>query len=196
MNQTRSRKIIYILLGIALGFAIVFVAETVIHRSRSSGCPVKYDYSTVDAQVFLMGTVGGVWQDPSRDCWREHVVQPVLDELGVTYFNPVVKEWSGEDADREARALANAEVIVLVITDTSPSFASLSESGWALLGAMQRNQKLIMYIDPQHSDEDSERARLVVLSQARRLAAQFDGLIMVNSLDEVLEALRALYVQS
>ena len=140
-----------------------------------------------------MGTIGGAWSDPERDCWREHVVQPLLDQLDVTYYNPVVEHWDDEKAREEAEAIANAETIVLVITQNHTSFGSLAESGWAVLSAIERDQTVIMFIANEQDNDDSLRARKIVLSQAKTLNPHIDELIMVDDLDGVVEALRKYY---
>jgi hypothetical protein len=176
------------LLGTIAAFA-VFSA----FWAKPSGCPVKVDRSTEDAQVFLMGTIGGAYEDPNRDCWREDLVQPVLDELGVTYFNPVVSNWTEENAEIEARVIAQAETIVLVITASHPSIGSLAESGWAVLSAIEREQTIIVYIAPDSTNEESWRARKIVLSQALPLVENIDNVIIVDSLDGVVAAIRQRY---
>ena len=173
-----------------------FVASLVLFSTFSakpSGCPVEVDRSTENAQVFLMGTIGGAYEDPNRDCWREDVVQPVLEDLGVSYFNPVVSNWTEENAEIEARVIAQAETIVLVITAKHPSIGSLAESGWAVLSSIERGQTIIIYIAPDSANEESWRARQIVLSQARPLAENLDNVIIVDSLDGVVAALREHY---
>lgn len=193
MRNKRFRQFIGALVGIAIGLAVIALLSWLFFSGPRSGCPTRHNNSVDDAQVFLMGTIGGDYEDPGRDCWREDVVQPALERLGVTYFNPVVVNWSKEDAEREARAIANAETIVLVITSTSPSIGALAESGWAVLSAIERGQTVIAYIDPASDMPDSERARHIVLSQARSLAETVDALILVDSLDAVVRELRKLY---
>lgn len=178
---------------VGLVLAIGIFALTSQFFGKPSGCPVAVDRSTEDAQVFLMGTIGGAYEDPKRDCWRENTIQPVLDELGVTYFNPVVSNWTEESAEIEARVIAQAETIVLVITAAHPSIGSLAESGWAVLSAIERGQTIIIYIAPDSPNEDSWRARQIVLSQALPLAENLDNVLIVNNLDAVVAALREIY---
>lgn len=181
------------IIGVALGIGAIALLGAMFWPAPESGCPVAQDNSTQQAQVFLMGTVGGDYDDPARDCWREHIVQPVLNELGVSYFNPVVANWTEENAETEARVIAQAETIVLVITETSPSIGSLSESGWAVLSALERDQHIIVYIAPHSSDEESRRARQIVISQAPSLAARYEQITWAESMEEVVQALRHLY---
>jgi|GEM_PF-1680391 len=149
--------------------------------------------TTSNAQVFLMGTIGGDYNDPGRDCWRENTIQPVLHELGVSYYNPVVENWSEENAREEAEAIENAETIVLVITENHASIGSLAESGWAVLSALERDQIVILYIADTQDNIDSQRARQIVLSQVTTLAPELDFLIHVDSLDDVIATLQDLY---
>jgi hypothetical protein len=91
-------------------------------------------------QVALFGSMGGGWRE-------QHVI-PVLERLGVTYFNPAVPSgWTPEDGDQEAAIMAHCETIVMVINKTRPSFTGLAETGWAALGAAQRGQHYILQVD-------------------------------------------------
>ena len=91
-------------------------------------------------QVVLFGSVSGDW--------RERHVIPVLDELGVTYFNPVRPHgWTCEAGDIEAEFMARCETVVMVFNTILPSFAGLAESGWAALGCIERQQHFVLQID-------------------------------------------------
>ncbi|MBZ0304096.1 MAG: hypothetical protein K8J31_30450, partial [Anaerolineae bacterium] len=92
-------------------------------------------------QVVLFGSMQGGW--------REASVIPVLEELGVSYYHPAspTGEWYQELGDREADYMAHCETIVMVINTLSPAFTSLTEAGWAALGACQRGQQFILQID-------------------------------------------------
>lgn len=189
----RRNLVAFVLVGILLGVAIIMLLNLLLHLAGGDPCPASRNHTDENAQVFLMGTIGGAKSDPGRDCWRESVVQPMLDTLGVTYYNPVVEDWSPEEAEKEARAIASAETIVLVISPDYPSIGSLSESGWAVLSALERNQTIIAYIAPSSDDADSARARSIVLSQARPLAVRFERLLLVDNLRAVNGALKRLY---
>lgn len=194
MTENRRISSASVILGMTIAIFIILCLHAIaINYHMGSGCPVEADNSVENAQVFLMGTIGGDYSDPKRDCWRENIVQPVLEDLGVSYFNPVVENWSSENAEIEARAIASADTIVMVITDTHSSIGSLSESGWALLSAIERKQTLIAYIAPTQENRDSERARKIVLSQARTLESQIDNFYLVESLDELIIVVQGLY---
>jgi hypothetical protein len=160
--------------------------------------------------VFLMGTAGKI-TDPNRSMWREPF-KTACTEHGITFFDPVVSEWNEEAQRREVDALATAKVIVMVITSDTPAIASLAESGWAAMSALQRKQAFGLYIDPQYKgqkiteptmmvrvesmipgsgqdsvDDASRRARKLVNSHATRLSTQFPtlNLYVARSLDEL-----------
>lgn len=187
---TTSQRLTFLILVLFVGCSLWLFANA---PGRQSGCPLATTNSTEDAQVFLMGTIGGDYTDPQRDCWREYTVQPVLESLNVTYFNPVVSDWSEANAEIEARAIANAETIVLVITENHPSIGALSESGWAVLSSIERDQTIIIYIADESEDEASLRARQIVLSQARTLATDLDNVYLVDSLTAVNDTLTQIY---
>lgn len=195
VDHDRRNQIIGLVVGILVGVGLILGIHRVLtdNHHSGSGCPMEQDNSTETAEVFLYGTIGGDYSDPNRDCWREYEIQPVLDELGVSYFNPVVDNWTEIDAEKEAYAIANAETLVMVITANHPSIGSLAESGWALLSAIERDQTIIAYIADEQANEDSQRARKIVLSQARTLAPDIDQFILVDSVDEVVNELYKLY---
>ena len=97
-------------------------------------------------QVVLFGSMSGGW--------RERDIIPVLDRMGVTYFNPAVGgDWTPEMGKREGEAMANAETILMVFTNDLPAFTGLAETGWAALGASQRGQLFILCLLPNPFEE-------------------------------------------
>ena len=155
-------------------------------------------------QVILFGSMAGEW--------REKFVIPVLEELGVTYFNPSTGGvWTLESGDQEAELLANCETIVMVFNNTSPSFGGLAEAGWAALGAQMRHQQCILLIDLDYTYELSDALRNSDDGQllARQMdhwtkssrhlvykhAKQFniDTLFVADNMDDVITRLRAIY---
>ena len=97
------------------------------------------------ADVFLMGTAGS-GDDPQRSAWREPI-KAACAQNGITCFDPVVSEWDDDAMRREVKALRTARVIVMAITADTASIASLAESGWVALSALQRKQAFGLYID-------------------------------------------------
>jgi Nucleoside 2-deoxyribosyltransferase like len=155
------------------------------------------------ADVFLMGTAGKM-DDPKRSLWREPIKAACVKH-GVTFFDPVVPEWNQDAMRNEVEALRVARVIVMAITADTAGIASLAESGWAALSALQRKQAFGLYVDtafkefnPRMSQESSNlidflfgkgrekstaelieasrRARQLVGGHAKELAAQFPDL--------------------
>ena len=154
-------------------------------------------------QVVLFGSIYGGWRE-------DHII-PVLDKLGVTYYNPIGDVWTKEMGDREADVMAHCETIVIVINTLRPSFAGLAETGWAALGAAVRGQHLILQIDEdmtidfpdfiRQTEEGAEiarnmqewatRSRYLVLRHAHYF--DVDRIHLVDDLDGVIAALRAIY---
>jgi len=151
--------------------------------------------------VFLMGTAGS-YDDPKRSMWREPF-KAECAKIGVTCFDPVVAVWQEETARLEVEALHKARILVMAITDETPGVASLAESGWAVLSALQRKQAVGLYVDPSFRGErttlstmmvridallsnasaesiadTSRRARKLVISHATELVKQFPDMTL------------------
>ena len=164
--------------------------------------------STEYPQVILFGSIFGEW--------RERHIIPVLDELRVTYYNPLspTGKWRKELGDREAEVLEHAETIVMHFTNDSPSFAGIAETGWGALSATQRQQNFIMslpkeeyhhtmpwwaqFVPPMKNmgktiEDYTNRSRYLVDAHARRLVSSNERLIIVNDINSVATALRKLY---
>lgn len=157
-------------------------------------------------QVILFGSIYGDW--------RENRVIPVLEELGVSYYNPTQKDgWTKESGDREAEVMAQCETIIMVINKELPSFTSLAETGWAALGAAQRGQHFILQVDLDYTvelpdvitqSEEGQRidklmkhwavsSRYMVVEHAKKF--QVETLHMVDDLDGVVAKLRDIYAK-
>jgi hypothetical protein len=157
-------------------------------------------------QVILFGSI--------RGDWREQHIIPVLDELGVSYFNPITgTEWTEEMGRREGEVMAHCKTVVMVFNDTSPAFGGLTEAGWAALGSHRRQQTFILCVQTAYTlarpwwvrllpgagrfadliEEYAQRCRFLVLEHARHLAEDDPRLIVVDTIDEVADALRRLY---
>lgn len=154
-------------------------------------------------QVALFGVIGGGW--------REALI-PFLQAHGISYYNPLDHgEWTPAHGTCEAEVMAGCETIVMVFNDSSPSFAGLAEAGWAALGAQVRGQHFILYVGPgpawelpaalmQHEEVARFKTHLEHWTTASRDLVQkharafdLDGLHIVDDLDGVADALRAIY---
>jgi hypothetical protein len=156
-------------------------------------------------QVILFGSIYGDW--------REKYVIPLLEELGVSYYNPLSPTgvWYEELGDREIEVMAHCETIIMVVNIETPAFASLAETGWGALGAARRGQNFILQIDMDYpyrlpdslrqsaEGQELEQALQGWITRSRYLvkghASQFDleTMHLVEDMDGVLAALRQIY---
>lgn len=144
-------------------------------------------------QVALFGSIAGGW--------RESFIIPVLQELGVTYYNPVIagRGWTPEDGLCEAKVMAHVETVVMVYTQHSPAFGGLVESGWAAVNTLQRGQTLILLIEGLYQ-MDVPRwlrwlppVRALVQEHARQVAAETSRVIVAEDMAGVIAALQRVY---
>lgn len=112
--------------------------------------------------VGLFGTAG-------NSTWRDSVMAR-LKAAGVTYFNPVVPDWTPAHAEIESRHLASDRVILLVITGETESYGSLAETGWAALSAAKNGQTVLLVIQDYPDDPKStaNRSRALVRAHAQK----------------------------
>ena len=156
-------------------------------------------------QVALFGSIS------REQDWRKEKVIPVLEALNVTYFNPVVDNWTPDLAEKEAAVMAQAETIVMIFDDSSPSFTGLAEAGWAALGAAQRGQNFVLYVDQAYELNIPQEVLSTPLAQEwggyfkhwassiRKLTvrhaqeAELETLYLCDSIEEVCETLKQIY---
>ena len=143
--------------------------------------------------IGLFGTCG-------KSTWRD-LFKKRYSELGIAFFDPNKTDWKPEDAEEEARHLADDDVILFPITSESYGIGSLSETGFTVLQATKLNdrQDLVIMIqpdlDPSLDDltvrEESLRTRALVKQHLRKL--RLGNLYMVDTLDEMLSISQQLY---
>jgi hypothetical protein len=181
-----------------------FYGDSLFYLQPKSGGRVSMEYP----QVILFGSIYGEW--------RERHIIPVLDEVGVTYYNPIspTGKWYTDLGNREAEMMEHGETIVMHFTRDLPSFAGLAETGWGALSAVQRKQNFILsipkedyhhkmpwwaqYVPPVKNmgktiEEYTNRSRFLVDAHAHRLTSGNAQLIVVNDIKAVAAALRKLY---
>jgi len=141
--------------------------------------------------VFLMGTIDA---KPGEEAgWRWGVIEK-LNGIDRSYYNPIVKNWTPADGDREAEALQKAKIVAMAITSATLSQASIGESGWAAFAMNDNEQTLVIYIedhDPEfveaaiaNSDiviDGNQRARTLIRKHAEKAAERHPATIFVTS---------------
>jgi len=69
--------------------------------------------------IFLGGTCNG-------SLWRNKLT-PSLESVGITFYNPVVEDWSEEDAERERFHREHSDICLYCITPKMTGFVSIAE---------------------------------------------------------------------
>lgn len=144
-------------------------------------------------KVGLFGTCG-------NSSWRDEFIE-AYKSIGIDYFNPVVDNWKPENAEIEAKHLANDRVILFPITSETYGLGSLSEIGFSILNAINLNdeRQFVVMIDQMLSsdltDEKMRNAsltgRALVLAHLKQL--NFSNLYIVDNLELMLKVSIELY---
>ena len=71
-------------------------------------------------RVFLGGTC-------NDSTWRD-TLMPMLDEVGIDYFNPVVDDWTPECMAEEVRQRQSCDVCLYVITSEMTGVYAIAEA--------------------------------------------------------------------
>lgn len=103
-----------------------------------------------------MENVVGLFGTCGKSKWREEMAIPILEEEGVSYFNPVVEDWNEEARENEAHHMMHDYVIMLVITGETSGITSMAESGWmAFQSHLRHGQTLILVLEDMVEDPGS-----------------------------------------
>lgn len=139
--------------------------------------------------IGLFGTCG-------NSKWRDDFMKR-YDDLGLEYFNPQVDDWHPGLVEDENRHLAEDEIILFPVTDETTAQGSLAEIGFSIRQAlrMNRNRYFIFMIhdeckDPSATEgqvDDSNRSRKLVKSKLMDEAEVCHNVLMVETLEEMLE---------
>lgn len=119
--------------------------------------------------VFLGGTSTG----PD---WRKDLI----GLLNVNYFNPLVEEWTEEDAKKENEAKANATMQAYCITPHAIGSYSVAELTSAAILNGERAVVLFMDTEDNQFDEHQQKSN----EQIKALVAKHEGKV-VDSLEEM-----------
>ncbi|CAG9783076.1 unnamed protein product [Diatraea saccharalis] len=132
----------------------MLVPSLTVPEFRSEASPPPYE-------VFLGGSC-----NPTT--WRSDIAIPMLKQMGITYFNPQVDDWSTELMEVEHRAKAAARALLFVLDSETRAVAASVEA--ALLAAEPRDLLLVLKPYSRHQTIGQEKIsehEYVELSRAR-----------------------------
>ncbi|XP_037032635.1 uncharacterized protein LOC119071724 isoform X1 [Bradysia coprophila] len=114
-------------------------------QSHSKTDPIdktyKQPFSTIDInapEVFLGGSC-----NPTT--WRKDVAIPALDELGISFYNPQVSDWTPDLIELEHRAKEKARVLFFVMDSETRASAGAIEAAHI---AGQNSRHLVLVLHP------------------------------------------------
>jgi len=144
--------------------------------------------------VGLFGTCG-------NSKWRDDFIAE-FDKLSINFFNPLVDDWKPEDAEIEAKHLAEDDIILFPITSETYGVGSLSEVGFGVLSAIKLDDRrdFVVMIDMNLSEElmkDADRAKESLRARAlvkQHLKAQkLPNVYLVENVEDMKEVAITLF---
>ncbi|KAJ2946469.1 hypothetical protein O0L34_g12514 [Tuta absoluta] len=124
-------------------------------------------------EVFLGGSC-----NPTT--WRSDIAIPMLNKMGITYFNPQVDDWSSELMELEYRAKAAARALLFVLDSETRAVAASVEA--AHLAAAPRDLLLVLRPYSRHQTigkETIDDMAVAASVEAAHLAAAPRDLLLV-----------------
>lgn len=147
--------------------------------------------TTLVPQVFLGGSC-----NPTT--WRKDIAIPVLEDGGVTYYNPQTDDWSEELVATEAAAKDAARWLLFVIDGQTRAMASMLEASALIAGG--RSVVLVVQDIPGGTVIDGQEVagrELADLNRARAylraMAAEYRA-AQYPTVEEAAESLVALAI--
>ena len=145
--------------------------------------------------IGLFGTCG-------NSKWRVKFINKYKMK-NIEFFNPLKADWKPEDSKVEAEHLINDDIVLFPITNETFGTASLAETGYSALSAIQSNSNryVIIFIDPKVNElihqenptaaKESTNSRAIVSAHLKKM--NHKNVFVVNSLDEMLTLSIRLY---
>ena len=136
--------------------------------------------------IGLFGTCGS-------SKWRKGF-EKIYTELGISFFNPEKENWQPEYAVKEAKHLAEDQVLLFPVTGETYGVGSLCEIGFAVSQAVKDDQKYLVVMIEENlafdlKDEvarkESLRARTLVREHLKKLSCK--NIYLVENLEQMLQ---------
>lgn len=131
-------------------------------------------------KIFLGGTA-------NNSTWREELI-PLLDENKISYFNPVVEDWTPECQEEEIRQRQTCDYVLYVITNQMLGFYAIAE---VVDDSNKRPEKTIFC----YLEEGFEKHKIKSLQATARLVKE-NGAKVFTSLEEVAKFLNSVQVEA
>jgi hypothetical protein len=125
-------------------------------------------------EVFLGGTCNNsVWRDT------------LIPKLKIDYFNPVVDDWTVEDAKREIEKRKTCDYVLYVITPAMEGVLSIAE---VVDDSHKRPDKTLFSFESKDGQKEFSKAQLKSLEAVKKMVKE-NGAHVFESLDEIAKFL-------
>lgn len=133
-------------------------------------------------KIFLGGT-------RNNSSWRKKVM-PMLDAIGVDYFNPVVEDWTPECQTQEIKERASCDICLYVITPEMLDVYSIAE---AVEDSVKRPTKTIFVVLEEYGSITFDTVQLKSLYAVGELI-EVNYAAFFTDLETVVETIRDEYI--
>lgn len=124
--------------------------------------------------------------------WRTRLAIPLLDQYGLTYYNPQVEEWYEELVAEETFAKTHARCILMVIDKKTRAIVSMNEAIEYMVGKNNINQVVLVVVQDFEQDVENTKSTNDDLAIARSLVKELAKKNNIPCFNTILDALQAI----
>ena len=121
-------------------------------------------------KIFLGGTVNG-------STWRDQLIP----KLKIDYFNPVVENWTPEDAEEEVRQRQICDFCLYVLTPKMTGVYAVAE---VVDDSNKRPERTIFCVLETDGDDQFDPHNVKAMVQVKKMVAE-NGAIICESLEDI-----------
>ena len=121
------------------------------------------------SKVFLGGTC-------NNSNWRR-IMEDLLEEFGIEYFNPVVEDWSEEDYKNELLERENCDFCLYTITPKMAGVYSIAE---VVDDSNKRPDKTVFVVLDTDDKDEFSKAQLKSLGAVSKMVYDNGGKVFVS----------------
>ena len=120
-------------------------------------------------KIFLGGTC-------NNSTWREEIIL-YLNEKGIDYFNPVVKDWTPDCQEEEIKQRKNCDIVLYTITPLMTGVYSIAE---VVDDSNKRPEKTILILLKKDNELEFNKGQWKSLMSVARMVKKNGGKVFFN----------------
>ena len=144
------------------------------HQLSETLIVINKDINQMNKKVFLGGTC-------NESEWRDHII-PLLDKVGISYFNPVVDEWDDSAMANELRERESCDFCFYGVTPKMTGTYAIAE---VVDDSNKRPKKTVLVIMRNDGSDKFDYGQWKSLIAVREMVKRNGGMVFDSLKDAV-----------